>query len=65
MNFTSNRLTSLQMFKLRAYFEKVMEGGLGVLVSQGGQGGQCEQGGLGALGGQSGLGELDEIGELG
>ena len=62
MNFTSNRLTSLQMFKLRAYFEKVMEGGLGVLVSQGGQ---CEQGGLGALGGQSGLGELDEIGELG
>ena len=38
MNFTNNRLTSLRIFKLRAYFEKLMEGGLGVLVSQGGQG---------------------------
>ena len=27
MNFTNNRLTSFQIFKLRAYFEKLIGGG--------------------------------------
>ena len=45
MNFTNNRLTSLRIFKWKAYFEKLFtsravqvlhlfEGGLGILVGQ-------------------------------
>ena len=46
MNFANNRLTSLRIIKLRAYFEKLIR--LGVLVGQGS---------LGKLGGQGELGE--------
>ena len=62
MSFTNNRLTSLRIFKLRAYFEKLIGrwfGWSGLSLS----GSQDSQGGRGKLGSQGGLGEVGKLGE--
>ena len=50
MNFTNNRLTSLRIFKLRAYFEKLIVRWYGCISWSGGQDSQGVLGELGCQG---------------
>ena len=62
MNFANNRLTILRIFKLRAYFEKLIARWS---KSSGLLGGQGEMSKLGKIGKVVELVDLGEMGELG